>query len=398
MKLASRVGRLTTSPTVATMELAHELRRRGRRVIDLGPGQPDFPVPEPIRRAGIRAVEEGRTRYTPVAGLPELRQAVAEAFNGRWGTRFTAENVVITAGAKSAVYLVCATLFGPGDRVAIPVPYWVTFPAVVSLVEAEPVLVPAAEDQEFRPPVDALVRLESVQGLILNYPNNPSGAVATAEELARIAAWAAEREVFVLADETYDLFTYDGLERCSFGPVAGRSRVPFAVVGSFSKSCSMTGWRIGYVLTDADLARRLADFQSHHAGNASTIGQWAALAALELGFEWFAEVRSEYQQRRDLLLAGLREIPGVACGKPGGAFYLFPDVRELLQVCGCPDSGRFALHLLEEAGVAVVPGSAFGCEGRVRLSYAVSSSELAAAVERMATFARSHRCGESRQA
>ncbi|GAB4238011.1 MAG: pyridoxal phosphate-dependent aminotransferase [Acidobacteriota bacterium] len=395
MKLAPRVGKLTTSPTVATMELAQRLRRQGRRVIDLGPGQPDFPVPEPIRRAAIRAVEEGWTGYTPVAGLPELRQAVAESYNARWGTRFTAENVIITAGAKSAVYLVCATLFAAGDRVAVPVPYWVTFPAVVSLVEAEPVFVGTAVG-DFRPPVDALRRMGGVQGAILNFPNNPSGTVATAAEFTQIAAWAATAGAFVLSDETYELFTYEEEEPCSFAPFALESRVPFAVVGSFSKSCNMTGWRIGYVITDAHFARRLADFQSHHAGNASTIGQWGALAALELGFDWLTEVRQDYRRRRDLLLEGLRRIPGVSCAVPAGAFYLFPDVRELLRQCGCGDSGRFALHLLEEAEVAVVPGSAFGCEGYVRLSYAVPPAELSAAVERIAAFARSHRCGEGR--
>lgn len=364
---------------------AEELRSQGVDVIDLGPGQPDFATPEPIKQAGIEAIVGNFTRYTASAGISELRQAIADSFNRRWGTRFGIPNVVVTAGAKQAVFNLCMAAFEEGDEVIVPSPYWVTFPEVVKLAGATPVHPMVPEDRGFVPDVDTVRRslTDRTRGLILNTPNNPTGAVIPGSELEALAEMTQAEDLFLLSDETYEQFTYSDAAHVSAAAFLGEAAPGFAIVGSFSKVYSMTGWRIGFAVGHADLMTKVNEFQSHQSGNPCSISQQAALAALARDENAFETLRAEYGRRRRLVLDRLAGLPGFRCVPPSGAFYVFPNVREAMHLTGCEDSVEFSRLLLREAHVATVPGSAFGADGYIRLSYAAPPDLLEAAFDRL---------------
>lgn len=365
---------------------AQQLRSQGVDVIDLGPGQPDFPTPEPIKQAGIEAISGNFTRYTASAGIDELRKGIAESVNRRWKTQFGLENVVVTSGAKHAVFNVCMAVFQDGDEVAIPSPHWVTFPEVVKLTGASPVPIPTREEYGFVPAVESLEAslTERTRGLILNTPNNPTGAVIPGDVLGRLVELTRTKDLFLLSDETYEEFTYCGRSHVSVAAYLGEAEPGFAVVGSFSKVHSMTGWRIGYCLGHADLMAKINEFQSHQSGSPCSISQKAALAALRRSESEFEVMRQEYERRRALVLHRMKILPGFRCVPPSGAFYAFPNVREAIAAVGCHNSVEFSRFLLREARVATVPGSAFGAEGYIRLSYAAPMELLEAAFDRLA--------------
>lgn len=385
MRIADRLLGISASPTMAVMQEAQELRAQGIDIIDLGPGQPDFNTPEHIREAGVFAIREGLTRYTPAAGTTELRQAVAEKYNREWGTDFSLENVVITSGAKHAIYNACMAVFQSGDEVLNPSPYWVTFPEVIKITGAAPVTVPTTFDHGF------ILSSSSVQdrlrqrtrGLIVNTPNNPTGAVLPSEVLLELVELGRERGLFLLFDETYDRFTYGGKKHTSLAKFASRLANGFAIVGSFSKTYAMTGWRIGYCVGPNSLIQKIIEFQSHQTGNPCSISQHAALAALRGGDECFESMQKEYEKRREFVLEGLKSISGMSCTCPEGAFYVFPKVSESMRRIGVDSSADYSRFLIKRARVATVPGSAFGLEGHIRLSYATSLENLKEALERI---------------
>ncbi len=370
---------------MAVMLEAQRLRSQGVDVIDLGPGQPDFPTPEPIKRAGIDAIVGDFTRYTASSGIDELRAALANSFNRRWGTRFEVENVVVCAGAKQAVFSLCMAAFQEGDEVVIPAPYWVTFPEVVKLAGAAPVFLPTLEEHRFIPDIDALRECltDRTRGLILNTPNNPTGAVIPGPILERLVALTRDKGLFLISDETYEQFTYDGREHVSVADFIDADTTGFAVVGSFSKTHAMTGWRVGYCLGHAALMTKIGEFQSHQSGNPCSISQRAALAALAGGEEDVEAMRREYERRRGAVLNRLESLDGFDCVPPEGTFYVFPNVREAMSRVGCASSVDFCRFLLREARVATVPGSAFGAENYLRLSYAAPLDRLEAAFDRL---------------
>jgi len=367
------------------MEEAQELRRRGVDVLDLGPGQPDFPTPDLIKQAGVEAIERNFTSYTSSAGIRPLRQAVADSYNSLWGTQFSFDNVIVCAGAKPAIYNVCMAVFEEGHEVLVPSPYWVTFPEAVKLAGAAPVFVPTLEGEGFVLSVEAVRRAITprTRGLVINSPNNPAGAVIPGHVLSEIVAVARQEGLFVLFDETYEHFTYGSHSHISGASLLRETGDDFAVISSFSKTYSMTGWRIGYCLGPRSLIHKLDEFQSHQSGNSCSISQAAALAALAGGKSEFERMRAEYEKRRDFLVERLRRVPGFRCDPPAGAFYLFPNVEDAMRLTGCLSSSEFSRFLLNQAHVATVPGTAFGCEGHIRISYATSSAILAAAVERI---------------
>ena len=387
MRIADRLLGISASPTMAVMQEAQELRAQGVDIIDLGPGQPDFDTPQLIRRAGIAAIEEGVTRYTPAAGTKELRQAVADKYNREWGTSFDFSNVVISSGAKHAIYNVCMAVFQSGDEVLIPSPYWVTFPEVVKIARANPVTVSTTHDEGFvLSPEKVRERLSAnTGGLIVNTPNNPTGAVLPREAVFELAELGHDRDLFLLFDETYERFTYGGTEHVSLAAAVERLETGFAIVGSFSKTYAMTGWRVGYSVGPQALMQKIAEFQSHETGNPCSISQHAAVAALRGGPESFELMRCEYEKRRKLVLQGLETIPGYRCTQPDGAFYVFPEVSASMQKMGISCSSDYAKFLIQEARVATVPGSAFGLEGHIRLSYATSVINIENALERIRT-------------
>ena len=385
MKFANRLGGITTSPTIAVMQQAQQLKAQGIDVIDLGPGEPDFPTPEPIKAAAVAAIQENFTKYTPTVGIAELRTGVAEHFNNAWGSGFQAANVALSSGAKNTIHNLCMSCFEAGDEVLIPAPYWVTFPEVVKVTEAEPRIIETREEDNFelRPEVVEAAIGPRTRGLILNTPNNPTGAViprAAMEEIYRICK---QNSVLLLSDETYDYFVYDGHQHFSIAAVAAPDDPFFALIGSFSKTYSMTGWRVGYCITAKERIKKVADYQSHESGNPASVSQRAALAALSIDPSLIAEMTEEYRHRRQLVLEMVAEIPGFSCVQPNGAFYAYPNVSEAMRLTGCETSVDFSRLLIKEARVATVPGSAFGTEGYIRLSYATSRENLREGLSRI---------------
>ena len=385
MKLAKRFNQISASPTMAVMQEAQRLKKQGVDVIDLGPGEPDFGTPDSIKEAGIAAIREDFTKYTAAAGIQELRQAVADRYNLQWGTEFSAANVVISCGAKHSIYNVCMAIFEEGDEVLLPAPYWVTFPEAIKMTGASPQEIVTSEENEFILGVqDIEERIGSnTRGLIITTPNNPTGAVIPGPMLKELVDLVRSRGVFTLFDECYDFFVYGEKSHVSAASLVGPSDDFFAILGSVSKTYSMTGWRIGYCIAHPDLINKIAEFQSHQTGNPTSISQKAALFALGTGPELIAEMKQEYEKRRDFVLPALQAIDGISCVRPDGAFYLFPNVSECMRKTGIGTSEEFAKFLIQEARVATVPGSAFGGEGYIRISYATSMENLKEAMTRI---------------
>ncbi|NUQ12340.1 MAG: pyridoxal phosphate-dependent aminotransferase [Gemmatimonadaceae bacterium] len=384
--VSSNVAQLRESATIAVSQRARALRAQGRQIIDLGAGEPDFDTPGFIRRAAQKALDEGATRYTAVEGILPLREAIAAAANEANGCeRVMPGDVVVTTGSKQALFNACFALFGADDEVLIPTPAWTSYYEMVELARADAVPVPGSPESGFRVTADDLERhaTDRTRGVMLNSPCNPTGAVYTASELTDLVRLAAERRWWVISDEIYRRIAYDG-------PAAGllsvaRHRERIVVVDGMAKAFAMTGWRIGWAIAAAPVARSLTALQSHTTSNATTVAQYAALETFRRREEADAAVAAmvaEYRRRRDAALAVLRVARGPAIVRPDGAFYLFVNVSDTGP--GLEDAGSaFAARLLEEHGVAVVPGAAFRTPGWVRLSYAASLETVVEGVRRL---------------
>ncbi len=363
---------------------AAELRAAGRQIIDWSAGQPDFPSPQAAVDGARRALDEGFTRYTAAAGIPDLRQALADLYAGRYGAPWGLDNTMVTVGGKAALFELIMTLIDDGDGVVMPSPCWVSFPEQVRFAGGKPVLVPLSADDGFRiraqPVIDAMDA--STRMVLINSPSNPTGGIVTAGELRRIVETCAERDVVVLSDETYDRFLYGGLEHASAAALAAEFPDTVVVVGSFSKTYAMTGWRIGFALGAAGIIRRAIAVQSHATSNPTSFAMRGALAALAGAEADVERMLAAFARRRDLVVRGLERLPGVRCPKPGGAFYAFPHVAAHY----APGEGSVDLaeRLLEDAGVAVVPGIAFGADEHVRISFACSDADLEEGLVRLA--------------
>ena len=384
---SENVRRLSPSATIAVSSRAKELRAQGRDIINLSAGEPDFPTPSFIARAGTRAIEDGKTRYTPAAGLPELRQAVADTLSGAHDADVDAAGVVVSAGAKQALFNALFVLAGPGERVLVPVPYWTSYPEMVRLARAEPVPVRGPQDRGYRVGPGELDSVwdESVRALILNSPSNPSGSVYTLDELEAIARWAAERDVWIISDEIYARLCYVSDRAPGILDLDSELRERAVVINGASKAYAMTGWRIGYSYTDPIIASRISALQSHITSNAATPSQHAALAAFTASAEQEEELRAmaaEFRARRDLVVQHLEEKLRTEYVEPEGAFYLFFRANRWYDDRH-PGSVALCKALIEEAEVALVPGSAFGDDRYVRLSFAASRDELESAFDRL---------------
>lgn len=387
--LSPNVARLQPSATIAVSSLAKRLAAEGRDVIDLSAGEPDFDTPGWIADAAIQGIREGRTRYTPAAGIPELRKAIARSLAERSGRDADWNGVVVSSGAKQALFNTCFSLFGPGDEVLVARPYWTSYPEIVTLARAEPVPVAGAEERDFKLTADDLerVRTERTRGLIFSSPSNPTGAVYDVEELRGLAEWARDRGVWLISDEIYRLIHFGD------GPAPGLPELPESALGRHvvidgaSKSFAMTGWRIGFSYTDPELARTLTALQSHTTSNAATPSQVAALAAYNDSGRTQEDVermRAAFRRRRDLIVALFGEhLPDFPFLTPEGAFYLYFRVDGAFTE-GRATAGEFCSWVLQKTGVAMVPGEAFGDSRYVRLSYATSDHLLEEAVRRLA--------------
>jgi aspartate aminotransferase len=390
--LARRVEALRPSCTIAVGRAAKALAASGADVVDFGLGEPDFATPDFVSRAGIAAIEAGRTKYTDVAGEPALRDAIAARYRSRDRADFSRENVLVTAGAKQAVFNACQTLFDDGDEVAIFAPYWVSFPDIVRLAGATPLFVPTEFSMGWKPTAAALARhaTSKTRGVILNSPNNPTGAVAERTEIARILEWCAAREAVLIFDETYDRFLYDGQEHVSAARFADH-RDLVVITGAASKTYSMTGWRLGWAVGPKEIVKAMSDLQSHSTSNASSISQAAVLAALNdprRTEESVAAMLAHYVRRRETMVKGLESVAGVRLNWPEGAFYAFADVSALYARKDAAGSAAFCERLLSEAHVATVPGEAFGEDSCVRFSFATPIERVEEGLRRFADWAR----------
>ena len=386
MQLADRVNRISISPTAAVLAAAERYRAQGADLADFGPGEPDFPTPEHIVRAAIRALHEGRTKYTPTAGIGPLREAICKWHAAQFGSSYAVPECVVTVGGKHAIFNALCSLLGKGDEVLIPAPYWVSYPDMVMYTGATPVPVMTDPSDGFRLRAEQVARAMTPRTklLIVNSPSNPSGAVVPADEFARIYEVCRAKNIWLLTDECYSHFIYGNEKPFSIASLPG-TKPNIIVAGSLSKTFSMTGWRVGYALAPDQLVSAIIKVQSQSTSNPTSIAQYAALEALTGPMDTVAAMLAEYSRRRDRIVSGLRAIPGVTCVQPGGAFYAFPSVAEHLRN-GIADSTELAKQLLERQHLVVVPGDAFGTPGYLRISYATSIDRIEEGLRRLEKF------------
>ena len=385
IRFSERVTAMQESPTLAVLNRATALIAQGVDVVDFGPGEPDFATPKPVAEAGKQAIDRGFTKYTNASGTKALREAIAGRYNRRYGISLRLENVIAGTGGKQELFNLMLALISAGDEVIIPSPYWVSFPDQVAFAGGTPVFAPTDENDHFRPTMAAIasVATERTRGVILNSPCNPTGAVIRENELRQIVEWCASRDAFLVFDETYELFVYEGNEHVSALRWFEQYPETVVVVNSMSKTFAMTGWRLGYAVAHPDIITALGKIQSHSTSNPSSIAQHAALRALEGVDDDVQRMYGAYCERRQWLVSALNSLDGICCTDPDGTFYVFPDVRNYFGRRGIHDSQSFAGYLLDEARVAVVPGGAFGAEEFVRISYATSMERIHEGVARI---------------
>ncbi len=391
--LADRLKTLAPSSTLAVQAKAQELRRRGIDVISFGAGEPDFDTPERIKDAAIQAMRRGRTKYTEVGGVPELRAAVCGKFKRDNGLDYEPADVLVSCGAKHTLFNMVVALLNPGDEVLVPSPYWVSYPEQARLVDAAPLGVPTQEATGFDLDPERLRAAVTprTKAVILNSPNNPTGAVFSPAALAAVARLAVERNLFVVSDECYEALTFEG-RHVSIAALDPEVKARTLVINTCSKAYAMTGWRIGFAAGPRELIRAMTDVQSQVTSNPSSIAQWAAVEALTGPQDEVAKMAGEFDRRRRIIVPGLNALPGVSCVMPKGAFYAFANVAKLFGRQWRSADGPRTLEgsvdvtafLLEEAKVAVVPGVDFGSDDHVRLSYATSEALIREGLARMA--------------
>ncbi|MBM3262819.1 MAG: pyridoxal phosphate-dependent aminotransferase [candidate division Zixibacteria bacterium] len=379
MNLSKRLARVAPSATTALNDRAIAMRREGRHVLNFAVGEPDFPTPEHIRNAGIEAIWQGITRYTPATGTMEIKQAICDKLLRDNGLRYTPPQITTASGGKHALYNLLFVLCDDGDEVIVPAPYWVSYPEMVKLVGAEPVILTTGVESDFKITPDRLraAITPRTKALILNSPSNPTGMVYSKDELAALAEVVAETDLFVISDELYEKILYDDWTHHSIASVHEALFEKTLLVNGVSKAYAMTGWRLGYAAGPQFVMDAVSKFLSQTVMHPSAITQHAAITALTGPEDFLIPMRREFLQRRDYILSRFRRIPGVTCLTPGGAFYVFPDLsaffgHRLPDGRSVRGSYDLSLYLLEHFGVVTVPGLAFGAEGCIRLSYATS--------------------------
>jgi aspartate aminotransferase len=388
--IAERISTISVSSTTKVSAEAERLRSSGADVVDFGAGEPDFPTPDNIKQAAIRALEQNFTKYTATGGTAELKKAVCERHRLDFGTDYKPAECMVTVGGKHAIFNLTQALVNAGDEVIIPAPYWVTYKDVVNYAGGRCVFADTDEEQGFAVTAALVERHLSLRTrmVIVNSPSNPSGAVVDRGEFEQIFRLTSERGIYLMTDECYCKFLY-GSEPYSIASQAG-AKDTVLVAGSLSKTYAMTGWRIGFALAPEAVVGAMMKLQSHSTSNPTSISQKAAVEALRGPQESVAAMLTEYRRRRDFVVTRLRQIPGVRCAEPEGAFYAYPNVSVAIGANGIKNTLQFAERLLAEEQVAVVPGEAFGTDRHVRISYATSMKELERGLDRIHRFVVQH--------
>lgn len=389
IKLSGRLSGLEESATLAITARAKALQAEGRSIISFGAGEPDFDTPDNIKEAAIKAIRDGRTKYTPVGGIPELKDAVIGKFKRDNGLDYTRDEVIVSCGGKHSIYNLFHAILDPGDEVIIPAPYWVSYPVIVRLAGGVPIEFHTTGREGFKMSADAFRGLitPKTKAVVINSPSNPTGAAYTEKELASLAAVALEKGVLIVSDEIYEKIAYDGFKVSSIASVSGDVRNNTVVLNGVSKTYSMTGWRIGYAAGPAHIVKAMTSIQSQSTSNPASISQWAAVEAINGPQDALDVMVEQFGRRRDAIVEALNAIEGVSCFKPQGAFYAFANVSGVFgrrqgatTLKGSVDIARF---LLDGVGVAVVPGEPFGDDSYIRLSYATSMEQIVEGVKRI---------------
>lgn len=390
-RISRRIGAISESATLAVDAKAKALKAAGRPVIGFGAGEPDFPTPDYIVEAALEAARDPKNhRYSPAAGLPELREAIAEKTLRDSGYEISASQVLVTNGGKQAVYNTFATLLDPGDEVIVPAPYWTTYPEAIQLAGGKPVSIFAGPEQGYKVTVEQLesALTERTKVLLFVSPSNPTGAVYSPEQVREIGQWAASKGLWVVTDEIYEHLTYGDASFSSIATLAPELEDRVVVLNGVAKTYAMTGWRVGWMAGPADVIKAATNLQSHATSNVANVSQRAALAAVAGPLDAVNEMKTAFNRRRLAIVEGLNAIDGLHCPTPEGAFYAYSDVRGLLgrEIRGVVNntSAELAAFILEQAEVAVVPGEAFGPSGYIRMSYALGDADLAEGVARIA--------------
>ena len=383
---ADRIGRIEVSATMAVAAEAAKLRAGGANLVDFGAGEPHFATPQHIKDAAIAAIDANFTRYTVVPGIPDVRKAIVERHAADFGSDYAIDEAIFTTGGKLALFNTIQVLVDHGDEVILPVPYWVSFKDIIQYAGGKVIFLETSEAENFRITADAIEAAitPKTKAIILNSPSNPAGSVVSAEDLERIVHLAHDRGIYLLLDECYVYLNYAG------NPVSGGSfkwaKDHIVILGSLSKTYSMTGWRAGYALAAKPVVANLSKLQSQSTSNAASIVQKAAIAALAGSQECVSQFRTEFIELRDYMLSKLTEIPGVTCTKPEGAFYVYPNMSAFLGKGGTRTATELATRLLHEAHVVTVPGEAFGTAEHIRISYPVTKQNIDEGTRRMAEY------------
>ncbi|WP_436432936.1 pyridoxal phosphate-dependent aminotransferase [Kocuria marina] len=392
-RISRRIAAIAESATLAVDAKAKALKAEGRPVIGFGAGEPDFATPDYIVAAAAEALEDPKHfRYSPAAGLPELRSAIAQATQRDSGWAVEPSQVLVTNGGKQAVYQAFQTVVDDGDDVLLPAPYWTTYPEAIRLAGGNPVEVFAGAEQDYKVTPEQLeaAYTDRTKALLFCSPSNPTGAVYTAEETRAVGEWAASKGIFVISDEIYQHLTYDDVEFTSMAQAVPELHEHLILLNGVAKTYAMTGWRVGWLVGPADVVKAATNLQSHLSSNVNNVAQRAALAALNGPMDQVERMREAFDRRRRKIVQGLNAIDGVVCPTPTGAFYAYPDVTALLgrEFAGVTPttSAELAELILEKAEVAVVPGEAFGPSGYLRLSYALGDDDLAEGLSRLQDF------------
>lgn len=393
MKPVSKIAEaVRASTTLAVDSLAKQMKADGLDVVGFGTGEPDFNTPDNINMAGIRAICDGKTKYTPAAGIIPLRKAIAQRLKEDCGVDYDYTQIVVASGAKHSVYIALAAITNPGDEIIIPVPFWVSYYEMVRMVGGTPVIVEAGEEQNFKITAQQLEAAitEKTKCLMLNNPSNPTGMIYSADELRAIADVCVKHDLYILADEIYYQLIYDGIEFTSIASLCDEVKERTLLINGVSKSYAMTGWRVGYCAANKTLAKIMSNFLSHSTGAPSTISQWASVEALTGPQEGIEAMRLAFLERRDYIVKRINSIPGVSCIVPNGAFYVMMNIEQLIgKTLGgklIENDDDFAVALLEKALVAVVPCSGFGMKNFVRWSYAASMENIEKGLDRLEKF------------
>lgn len=389
MKLSQRAEKLEPSVTLAASTKAKALKAQGKDILSLTVGEPDFVTPKNIQQAAIRAIESGKASfYTQSAGIPELRQAVVSWIKKNYGLEYEVKQTIVTDGAKFALYTLFQAILDPEDEVIIPVPYWVSYGEQVKLAQGVPVFVEGRHENNFKVTVEQLKKAVSpkTKAMILNSPSNPTGMIYTKEELRLIGEWAVAENILIIADDIYGNLVYNGNTFTPIATISEAIRKQTIIINGVSKTYAMTGWRIGFAVGNETVIQAMIDIASQSTSNPTAVSQYAAVEALNGPQDSVEIMRKAFEERLNKLYPLITAIPGVKLDKPQGAFYLFPNVKETMTLCGYSDINAFVEAILEEAGVALVTGAGFGAPENLRISYAANWETLEKAVTRIHSF------------